>query len=190
MALILMAIIAVAIKLDSPGPIFFMHERVGLNGRRFRLYKFRSLRHDYDPYSGREFMKAFVRGHIKRDADANGTIYKPIERVQITTVGRILRKTSLDELPQIFNVLFGSMSLVGPRPNVPWEVDAYEEWHKERLLVLPGITGLAQVRGRSGLPFEHIVLYDLEYIRTHSLKLDLLILWWTVASVIAGRGAG
>jgi lipopolysaccharide/colanic/teichoic acid biosynthesis glycosyltransferase len=190
-ALIVMIIIAVAIKLDSPGPVFFIHERVGFKGRRFRLYKFRSLRHDYNPVNGREFMMAFVRGHVNQsEKHSSSTLYKPIDRAHITRVGRLLRRTSLDELPQIFNVLRGDMSVVGPRPNVPYEVEAYEEWHKERLLTLPGITGLAQVRGRSGIAFDQIVMYDIQYIRTRSLKLDLLILWWTVASVLGGQGAG
>ena len=100
-----------------------------------------------------------------------------------------MRKTSLDELPQLINVFKGEMSFVGPRPNVPWEVEEYRGWHKERFEVLPGITGLAQVRGRSGIPFDEIVQYDIEYIRKQSLMLDLQVLWWTVSSVLFGDGA-
>jgi len=188
MVLPLIALCALAILLDSPGPAFFTQERVGKGGRRFRLYKFRTLRHDLDDSTHRAFMRAFVKGEISK----NGTgmpIYKPFQESQITRVGRILRKTSLDELPQILNVLKGEMTLIGPRPNVPWEVEAYKDWHKKRLEVLPGITGLAQVRGRSGISFDSIVKYDIEYIQGQSLLLDLRILWWTVSSVIFGKGA-
>jgi len=107
-------------------------------------------------------------------------VYKPIQESQVTPVGRILRKTSLDELPQIFNVLKGEMSLVGPRPNVPWEVEEYKQWHYKRLKVLPGVTGLAQVYGRSSISFDHIVQYDIEYVEKQSLLMDLEIMWRTV----------
>jgi len=145
---------------------------------------------DYDDRTAREYMKAFVTGQINQDdcGDDRAT-YKPKHKGHITRVGRILRRISLDELPQIFNVLRGEMSLVGPRPNVPWEVEAYRGWHNERLEVLPGITGLAQIRGRSDIPFDNIVQYDIEYIRKRSLKLDFQILWWTALSVMQGRGA-
>ena len=133
-------------------------------------------------------MKAFVNGEIGDDENG-GAIYKPVRASQITRVGRILRKTSLDELPQLVNVLTGEMSLVGPRPNVSWEVEAYQGWHQERLEVLPGVTGLAQVRGRSGLTFDSIVRSDIEYIERRSLALDLKILWWTLISVFLGEGA-
>ena len=133
-------------------------------------------------------MKAFVNGQIGDDENG-GAIYKPIQASQITRVGRILRKISLDELPQLVNVFRGEMSLVGPRPNVLWEFEEYKGWHNERLEVLPGVTGLAQVRGRSGLTFDSIVKYDVEYIERQSLALDLKILWWTLLSVLLGRGA-
>ena len=210
-ALPLMAICALAIMLDSRGPILFVQERVGRGGRPFRMYKFRTMQQSLDDSSHRAFMKAFVNGKIDSSEPAaarnsrcvslkasveipfgsngNGKIYKPIQASQITRVGRILRKASVDELPQIFNVLKGEMSLVGPRPNVPWEVEEYRSWHHERLEVLPGITGLAQVRGRSAISFDHIVRYDVEYVEKQSLKMDLTILWWTVASVICGKGA-
>jgi lipopolysaccharide/colanic/teichoic acid biosynthesis glycosyltransferase len=224
LALPLMGILALLVRLDSPGPALFIQERVGLGGkRRFRMYKFRTLLHDLDDSYHRSFMKAFVNGEIgDNGANGNGTngtngtngknghprdyffkafphpepgnngngkVYKPIQASQITRVGRILRKTSLDELPQIFNVLKGEMSLVGPRPNVPWEVDEYRGWHNERLEVLPGITGLAQVRGRSASNFKTIVDHDIEYIENQSLVLDLKTLWWTVEAVISGNGS-
>ena len=146
------------------------------------------MHYNIDDSSHRVFMKKYVNGQI---ANNNGShrVFKPFKSNQITRIGRILRKTSLDELPQVINVLKGDMSLVGPRPNVPWEVEAYHGWHIERLEVLPGITGLAQVRGRSGITFDQIVRYDIEYIEKQGLKLDLQILWWTFTSVLFGSGA-
>lgn len=234
----LMAICALAIYLDSPGPIFFVQERIGKGCRPFRMYKFRTMQHHIDDSHHRAFMKAFVRGEIGKasgiehrrafieafvsksssiltdagslyeqenqdgawqkgnsqsdqrgDGEEAKEVYKPAQAAQITQVGRFLRKTSLDELPQIINVLKGEMSLVGPRPNVPWEVEEYQPWHYERLEVLPGITGLAQVRGRSDISFDRIVKYDIEYMEKQSLILDIKILQWTVLSVIGGRGA-
>jgi len=187
-ALIVMLICAVAITLDSPGPVLFVQTRVGKGGRRFKLYKFRTMYQNCDTKGHRAFMKAFINGQVEEQA-TDKKVFKPFSERQLTRVGRILRKTSLDELPQLFNVLRGEMSLVGPRPNVPWEVEEYRGWHKERLEVLPGITGLAQVRGRSGLRFDQIVQYDIEYIERRSFKMDLQILWWTVLSVLAGKGA-
>jgi lipopolysaccharide/colanic/teichoic acid biosynthesis glycosyltransferase len=188
LALLLMAICALAIRCESAGPVLFIQERIGKGGRRFRMYKFRTMQHNLDDSHHRAFMKAFVNGRI-RDGENGGAVYKPIQASQVTRVGHILRKASLDELPQLINVLKGEMSLVGPRPNVPWEVEEYQGWHNERLEVLPGITGLAQVRGRSGIVFDSIVKYDIEYIERQSLALDLKILWWTISSVFIGEGA-
>lgn len=189
-AILVMGVIAVAILVDTGRPILFFQERVGRDRRTFRVYKFRTLPRDYDSALGREFMQAFVRGDIGQgDGDQGRRVYKPIDKRQLTPLCRFLRRTSLDELPQIVNVLRREMSLVGPRPNVLWEVDAYKDWHFERLTVLPGITGLAQVRGRSALRFDDIVRSDVEYVRSRSLMLDLQILWWTVAVVLGTRGA-
>ena len=188
LALPVLVICALAIRLDSPGPVLFVQERIGKGGRRFRMYKFRTMRHKLDDSYHRTFMKAFVNGEISADENGRG-IYKPVQDSQVTRVGRILRKTSLDELPQLINVLTGEMSLVGPRPNVSWEVEAYKGWHQERLEVQPGVTGLAQVRGRSGLTFDSIVRSDIEYIERRSLALDLKILWWTLILVFLGTGA-
>ena len=209
----LAVICMLAIWLDSQGPVFFVQERVGKGGRRFRMYKFRTMQHNLEDSYNRAFMKAFVNGQIGGDGheahqnpslfgvskkalvhkpvgnNGNGKVYKPVQSSQITRVGRILRKASVDEWPQLINVLRGEMSIVGPRPNVPWEVEEYRPWHYERLEVLPGITGLAQVRGRSGISFDHIVRYDVEYVEKQSLALDLKIMWWTVSSVLGGRGA-
>ena len=186
--LVIMIISAVAIALDSPGPVLFVQDRVGKGGRPFKLYKFRTMYHDSDKSHHRSFMEAFVNGEVKGTADGE-TVFKPFSEGQITRVGRLLRRRSLDELPQLFNVIKGDMSLVGPRPNVIWEVEAYLGWHKERLEVLPGITGLAQIKGRSNNTFDQIVRYDIEYIERRSTKLDLQILWWTVITVLIGKGA-
>lgn len=183
-----MLVCAGAIALDSPGPVLFVQNRIGKGRRRFRLYKFRTMYHNSDTRGHQAFMKAFVHGEADGTRNGRG-VYKPFSDQQLTRVGRVLRKTSLDELPQLINVLKGEMSLVGPRPNVPWEVDEYRGWHKERLEVLPGITGLAQINGRSSVTFDRIVRYDIEYIENRSLRLDLHILWQTVVSVLAGKGA-
>jgi lipopolysaccharide/colanic/teichoic acid biosynthesis glycosyltransferase len=196
--ILLIGLCALLIILDSPGPALFVQERIGKRGRRFCMYKLRTMQHNLDDSYHRAFMTAFVRGEIGSEEDIDGEndmidsekeiIYKPAHASEITRVGRFLRKTSLDELPQIINVLKGEMSLVGPRPNVPWEVEAYQPSHYQRLEVLPGITGLAQVNGRSGLRFETIVEYDLEYIAKQSAILDLKILWWTVSRTLFGTG--
>jgi undecaprenyl-phosphate galactose phosphotransferase len=180
-------IIAIAIRLDSPGPIFFVQERVGKGGRLFKMIKFRTMHHNIDKDAHQLFMKAFVNGTVKEREELK--VFKPFRSYDVTAVGRILRKTSLDELPQLINVFRGEMSLIGPRPNVVWEFEEYHGWHKERLEVLPGITGLAQVRGRSGITFDRIVEYDIQYVENQSFKLDLQIIWWTVASVLFGKGA-
>ncbi len=185
---LIMGVIAVAIRLDSPGPILFRQARAGRSGRPFRMLKFRTMPDIVPDERGREFMKAYVRGEIgSEDGEAAQQVYKP--KLAVTRVGGFLRKTSLDELPQIFNVLRGEMSLVGPRPHALWEVEEYLEWHRERLAVLPGITGLAQVRGRSGITFDRLVRYDIEYVRQQTLKTDLKILCRTAVSVLWARGA-
>lgn len=182
----LMGIISILIMLDSQGPIFFVQERVGKDGRLFRIFKYRTMYQQHDDAETKSFMQAFVTGQATKEEGT--TIYKPIQSQQITNVGRFLRKTSLDELPQIFNVLRGEMSLVGPRPNVQCEVDVYQEWHKQRLKVLPGITGLAQINGRSSIPFDQIVQYDLEYIEKWCLWLDMRILARTFLIVFLQKG--
>lgn len=183
----ILALCAIAIYLDSPGPALFIQERLGKGGQPFRIIKFRTMCVDLDTESCREFMKKYVNGRI----GSNGTghvIFKPVKDEQITRVGRFLRKSSLDELPQIINVLRGEMSIVGPRPNVVWEVEEYRPWHHERMEVLPGITGLAQVRGRSCIDFGTLVRADIDYIENRSLLLDLKILWWTAIAILKARG--
>jgi lipopolysaccharide/colanic/teichoic acid biosynthesis glycosyltransferase len=188
----LFLIIAIAIRLESSGPAFFVQDRIGKGKQKFKIIKFRTMYQNIDDTQHRMFMKAYVNGKLKAEACNGGEghqIFKPFTPNQVTKVGRFLRKTSLDELPQIFNVLRGEMSFVGPRPNVPWEVDAYDGWHRERLEVTPGITGLAQVRGRSSITFDDIVKADIEYIKQQSLWLDMKILWWTFVMALFGRGA-
>jgi lipopolysaccharide/colanic/teichoic acid biosynthesis glycosyltransferase len=186
----ILLLIALVIALDSPGNVLYLQDRVGKNGRIFRMVKFRTMAANYNSQADRDYMAQFVSGKVTPTTNESGTItYKPAHSSHVTRVGRILRKTSLDELPQIWNVLRGDMSIVGPRPNVTWEVEMYADWHRERLQVLPGITGLAQVRGRSNITFDNIVEYDLKYIRNRSFKLDMQILWWTLEQVLARRDA-
>jgi exopolysaccharide biosynthesis polyprenyl glycosylphosphotransferase len=175
----LMLLIALAIKLDSPGPMIFKQQRVGENGRFFWMYKFRTM------VCGAEGTQCAVA--VKREDGK--TIYKIRDDPRVTRVGRILRRTSLDELPQLFNVLKGEMSLVGPRPEQVFIVEQYEPFQRKRLSVPPGITGWWQISGRSDLPMHLNTQYDLFYIRNYSLLLDLKILWKTVGAVIRGKGA-
>ncbi len=175
----LMLVIAVAIKLDSPGPVLFVQERVGENGRLFAMLKFRSM------VANAEQMAPQV---IRTNA-AGQVLHKTPDDPRVTRVGRILRRTSLDELPQFFNVLRGEMSLVGPRPELPWLVERYESWQRRRFAVPPGITGWWQVNGRSERAMHLHTEDDLYYIQNYSPLLDLQILWRTVGVVLRGRGA-
>lgn len=173
------ALIAVLIRLDSPGPVFFSQIRVGKGEKLFAFYKFRSMRHGAD--AEQQELLAFN--------EADGPIFKIREDPRVTRVGRILRRTSLDELPQLFNVLRGHMSIVGPRPAPPAEVQRYQVWHKRRLEVAPGLTGLWQVSGRSELSFDEMVLLDLYYIENWSPLLDLQIMLRTIPKMVTGEGA-
>lgn len=187
-----MALISILIVLDSPGSPIFVQERVGYGGRRFKLFKFRSMRGNFDETKHRAFMQSFVAGKVavESEEDERAAKFKPIEQKDITRIGNLLRKTSLDELPQIFNVINGEMSLIGPRPNVPWEVEAYKPWHYDRLEALPGITGLAQVMGRSDITFDNIARYDIQYVKNQAIHFDFWIIWKTVGAVMKGDGAG
>ena len=171
---------ALLVRLSSPGPIFFRQTRVGLGGKNFSVYKFRTMRIDADQ------MKAKLAHLNERD----GVLFKIKDDPRITRCGRILRKYSLDELAQLWNVFKGDMSLVGPRPPVPYEYERYQMWHRRRVLEMkPGITGLWQVEGRSRTTFEEMVRIDLRYAGCRSLWMDLRILLLTPGAVLSGRGA-
>jgi lipopolysaccharide/colanic/teichoic acid biosynthesis glycosyltransferase len=172
-------LLALVIRLDSPGPVLFTQIRVGKGERLFACYKFRSM------YQGADEEKEKL---MDRN-EAKGVFFKIRDDPRITKAGRFLRRFSLDELPQLFNVLMGHMSIVGPRPAPPSEVQRYQPWHKRRLEVAPGITGLWQVSGRSELSFDEMVLLDLYYIENWSPVLDLQILLRTAPKVILGHGA-
>lgn len=178
-ALPLIAIAAILVKLDSPGPVFHRAVRVGRGGRKFTFLKLRSMQRDAEE----------LRGLLLHLNEAQGPAFKLTNDPRVTRVGRLLRKTSLDELPQLLHVVQGAMSLVGPRPPFPEEVERYEPWMLRRLAVRPGLTCLWQIRGRSDLSFEEWMRLDLEYVDRYSLALDLQILLLTVPAVISGRGA-
>lgn len=182
-------LLALLIKLDSRGPVFYTQERVGMDGRLFLLYKFRTMIADADPELHREYQRAFIAGRAEANlGNAQQPTYKLFADPRITRVGRFLRRTSLDEVPQLLNVLMGDMSVVGPRPPIPYEVEAYELWHRKRLDMKPGLTGLWQVSGRNRLPFEEMVRLDLFYIENWSLLLDLKILLRTALVMIGREG--
>ena len=180
LTLVLMPFLAVAIKLDSPGPVLFSQTRIGRNGRRFKIYKFRSM------YADAEARKK----ELERENQVKGLMFKMENDPRVTKVGRFLRKTSLDEFPQFFNVLLGDMSLVGTRPPTEDEFEKYNLYYRRRISMTPGLTGMWQVSGRSDIDdFDEVVKLDLKYIDNWSLTLDLKILAKTVAVVLFGKGA-
>lgn len=182
-------LIALLIKIDSEGPIFYAQERVGMDGRIFLVHKFRTMRVDADSEIHREYQRKFIAGHAEANVgNAKKPAYKLRDDPRITRVGRLLRRLSLDEVPQLFNVLRGDMSVVGPRPPIPYEVEAYELRHRKRLDMKPGLTGLWQVSGRNRLPFEEMVKLDLFYIENWSLLFDLKIVLRTVLVLMRGDG--
>lgn len=183
--------VALAVKLTSKGPVLFKQERLGQHGKTFTVLKFRSMRTDCDAKIHQQYVEQFIAGQVDGNSQA---AVKPVFKIQkdprVTPVGRFIRKTSLDELPQFWNVLRGDMSLVGPRPSLAYEFRAYELWHRRRVLeIKPGITGLWQVEGRSRTRFDDMVRLDLKYARAWSVWLDLKILAQTPAAVIQGTGA-
>jgi lipopolysaccharide/colanic/teichoic acid biosynthesis glycosyltransferase len=181
--------ISIAIKLTSKGPVLFRQQRVGQYGRGFKFLKFRSMYVDNNQAIHQEFVKDLISGAVARGPNQK-TVYKLTNDPRITPIGRFLRRTSLDELPQFLNVLKGEMSLVGPRPPIPYEVEVYEQWHRRRLLAAkPGITGLWQVTGRSRTTFDEMVRLDLLYARTWSVWMDLRILLQTPRAMVSGDGA-
>ena len=184
--LFVMAIVALAILLDSEGPVFFRQKRVGLDGKEFTLFKFRSMYHNSDDGKHREATKVYMNGGaLNGYSEAQ---YKLVNDDRITRVGRFIRKTSIDELPQFFNVLRGDMSLVGPRPDVPYVVELYSEHDRLRLSGKPGLTGIWQVYGRSRVPFKEMVEMDITYLQQQSLRQDLKLIALTVPVMVLGRG--
>lgn len=187
----MMLLIALAIKFGSRGAVLFKQERVGMDGRIFLCYKFRSMRADADESIHRESYKKNIEGRDEANAgDENSPVFGKVKGdPRVTGFGKIIRRTSLDELPQLLNVLKGDMSVVGPRPPIPYEVEEYELWHRKRLDMKPGITGLWQVSGRNRLKFEEMVRIDIYYIENWSLLLDLKIILLTIPAVLRGDGA-
>ena len=182
-------LISVLIKLDSRGPVFYTQERVGMDGRLFLLYKFRTMEAGADSELHKEYQRKFIEGRAEANqGNAHKPTYKLLADPRITRVGHWLRRMSLDEVPQLLNVLRGEMSVVGPRPPIPYEVEAYALWHRKRLDMKPGLTGLWQVSGRNRLPFEEMVRLDLYYIENWSLLLDLKIILRTVFVMLGGEG--
>src|SRR5436309_3735107 len=183
-------IIALVIKLDSRGPIFYKQERVGMDGRIFLFYKFRTMRTGADDAMHREYQQKYIAGRAEATlVEGERPAYKLVSDARITRMGRWLRRLSLDELPQLLNVLRGDMSVVGPRPPIPYEVEAYQLWHRKRLDMKPGLTGLWQVSGRNRLPFDEMVRLDLFYIENWSLLLDLKIILRTLPVMLRGDDA-
>ncbi|HTQ58615.1 MAG TPA: sugar transferase [Candidatus Solibacter sp.] len=184
------AALAAAIKLTSKGPVLFKQERLGQYGKSFTVLKFRSMRADCDPRIHQEYVSQFIAGKTESGNGSGKTVFKIQKDPRVTRIGSFMRKTSLDELPQFWNVLRGEMSLVGPRPPLAYEFQKYDLWHRRRVLeIKPGITGLWQVEGRSRTCFDDMVRLDLRYARAWSIWLDLKILLRTPAAVITGEGA-
>ncbi len=180
--------IAIFIKLTSRGPVFFKQERIGENGKPFILLKLRTMKTDADDSHHKEFCKQFIEGKLDSEKEEDEQVYKIVDDPRITGIGRFLRKTSLDELPQFINILRGEMTLVGPRPPLRYEYEYYDNWHKLRLKVRPGLTGLWQVSGRSSVSFQEMVMLDLYYIENWSMMMDIKIVLKTVPVMLKGSG--
>jgi lipopolysaccharide/colanic/teichoic acid biosynthesis glycosyltransferase len=181
--------VSLAVRLDSRGPAFFRQRRVGYMEREFTLFKFRSMRVDADPRGHKEYVTALIKGEGSNSDGGRENLYKLAVDNRITPVGRWIRRWSLDELPQLFNVVRGDMTLVGPRPAIPYEVAEYPSWYRERFSVKPGLTGYWQVSGRSERTYEEMVRLDIEYAQRRSLGLDLSILLKTPWVVLSRKGA-
>ncbi len=175
----LMGLIALLIKLSSTGPILFSQTRIGLNGRQFTFYKFRTMVENAEE----------LRAALSSENELSGPVFKIREDPRVTWLGGLLRRSSIDELPQLYNVLLGEMSLIGPRPPLPNEVEEYEPWQRRRLSMKPGLTCVWQVSGRNLVPFEKWMEMDLQYIDNWSLTLDLVIVLRTIPVVLRGYGA-
>jgi len=185
----LLVLITAVIKSTSKGPVLFRQVRIGQYEQPFTMLKFRTMHADADQAIHEAYTTAFIGSGVPAPADT-GTVFKIVDDPRVTRLGHFLRRSSLDELPQLWNVLLGTMSLVGPRPPLPYEVARYKRWHRRRLTdVKPGITGLWQVTGRSRTTFDEMVRLDLQYARNHSLWMDIKILFATPRAVLSGRGA-
>lgn len=186
-----MLILALIIKASSPGPVFFVQERLGRDGEPFRFYKFRSMKHKSGDAIHRQFAAMFINGdeHGCAESNAGEKVFKLKKDPRVTPIGSFMRRTSLDELPQLFNILRGEMSLVGPRPPIAYEIENYLPWHMERLKAVPGLTGLWQVSGRSHVSFDEMVRLDVDYINNWSIWADVVILAKTLPVVLRGTGS-
>jgi lipopolysaccharide/colanic/teichoic acid biosynthesis glycosyltransferase len=186
-----MLVVALLIKLTSAGPVIFRQKRVGQGGAPFVMFKFRSMRTDVDDRAHREFVASLIDGKAPQSGDGRAAApFKMKADPRVTAIGRFIRKTSIDELPQFYNVLIGNMSLVGPRPPVPYEAEKYKAWHRRRVFEMkPGLTGIWQVEGRSRVSFDDMVRMDLRYLQLCSLRFDLTILLRTVLVVLTCEGA-
>jgi lipopolysaccharide/colanic/teichoic acid biosynthesis glycosyltransferase len=186
----LFAVVAALVRLTSPGPVLFKQQRVGLMMQTFVMLKFRTMEVNAAPAIHQEFVSAFITGRRSGDQSDSNRVFKIVKDPRITSIGHFLRRTSLDELPQLWNVLRGDMSLVGPRPPLPYEVAHYKTWHFRRIAeAKPGVTGLWQVKGRSRTTFDEMVRLDLKYVKHRSLWMDLQILLATPRAVVSGKGA-
>ena len=175
-------VIAIAIKIDSPGPVIYKQKRCGKDGKLFTFYKFRSM---FEHERKDEMREVEFKGYIEQKT----TKGKVINHKDITNIGRVIRKTSIDELPQFFNVLKGEMSLIGPRPPILYEVKYYKNWHKDRLSIKPGMSGLWQIYGRGNMPCDSSIFLDLMYVINRSITLDIRLIFQTIPAVVFGKGA-
>ncbi len=182
------AVFAILIRIDSKGPIFFRQKRVGKNGVQFDMFKLRSMYVDSDDSFHRESIKQYMNGAALNDKVNADNLYKLVDDPRVTRIGRFIRKFSIDELPQFINVFRGEMTLVGPRPPLPYEVEEYDSHHWIRLSGKPGLTGTWQVYGRSRVPFQKMVEMDIEYLGEQSLLLDLKLIALTLPVMLKGRG--
>ena len=186
----LLVAVAALVKLTSTGPVFFRQERVGYLMAPFIMFKFRTMYLNNDHAIHHAFISSFIKPDESGDRSNGNTVFKIVNDPRVTPIGRLLRRSSLDELPQLWNVLRGDMSLVGPRPPIRYEVNQYKSWHTRRVVdIKPGITGLWQVRGRSRTTFDEMVRLDLQYARTYSFWTDVKILLATPAAMLSGKGA-